>query len=205
MARLKRRHGGSDPAQKHLLDSYGTPWTYCTPAKIMQKVFENCGAKPLVDLGFGDDSEMGGYGAGYDRWADQLWAAMAEAGGEAPVAAVEEVAAGPGNDPVEYIKLGSAALKQPLLNDLMDATNDKNVQAASAQISKHHGIYQQKLRDHDQVTEEEKRNPFSFMVRVRLPGGDCTAEQMRAMVNISEAQGNGTIKITTRQTFQLHG
>ena len=132
MARLKRRHGGSDPAQKHLLDSYGTPWTYCTPAKIMQKVFENCGAKPLVDLGFGDDSEMGGYGAGYDRWADQLWAAMAEAGGEAPVAAVEEVAAGPGNDPVEYIKLGSAALKQPLLNDLMDATNDKNVQAASA-------------------------------------------------------------------------
>eukprot|EP01051_Picozoa_sp_SAG22_P002127 SAG22_NODE_93_length_20834_cov_27.179503_5_plen_148_part_00 len=87
----------------------------------------------------------------------------------------------------------------------MDATNDRCVQAASAQISKHHGIYQQCLRDYDQITEEEKRNPFSFMVRVRLPGGDCTAAQMRQMVDICNMLSNGTIKITTRQTFQLHG
>eukprot|EP01052_Picozoa_sp_SAG31_P054180 SAG31_NODE_14280_length_817_cov_0.927577_1_plen_222_part_10 len=184
------------PAEKHLVDSYGTPWTFCTPAKICQKVFEACGAKPLCDIGFGDDSEMGGFNAGYDRWSDQLWAAMADSAGEAPAGAVNDAAEehpGPVNDPVEYIKLGSAALKQPLLNDLMDASNDCNVQAASAQISKHHGIYQQCLRDYDQVTDEEKRNPYSFMVRVRLPGGDCTAAQMKAMVDICNTLSNDTI------------
>ena len=43
------------------------------------------------------------------------------------------------------------------------------------------------------------------MVRVRLPGGDCTAAQMKGMVDICNHLSNGTIKITTRQTFQLHG
>eukprot|EP01051_Picozoa_sp_SAG22_P002126 SAG22_NODE_93_length_20834_cov_27.179503_4_plen_130_part_00 len=71
------------PAEKHLVDSYGTPWTFCTPAKICQRVMEGCGAKPLCDVGFGDDSEMGGFNAGYERWSDQLWAAFAESAGDA--------------------------------------------------------------------------------------------------------------------------
>jgi sulfite reductase (NADPH) hemoprotein beta-component len=194
------------PAEKHLVDSYGSPWTFCTPAKILKKVLDNCGAKEICDIGFGDDSEMGGFNAGYERWSDELWSVLATAGGDGGAAKKgAEEPAGPKNDPNEYIKLGSAALKQPLLNDLMDPTNDINVQGASAQISKHHGIYQQKLRDHDIITEEQKRNPFSFMVRVRLPGGDCTPAQMKGMLDICDELGNGTVKITTRQTFQLHG
>ena len=192
------------PAEKHLVDSYGSPWTYCTPAKIAQRLFDSCGAKPLCDIGFGDDSEMGGFNAGYERWSDALWAALADGATDvAPAAKTGD--AGPKVDPNEYIKLGSDALKQPMLNDLMDPTNDINIQGDSAQISKHHGIYQQKLRDYDIITDEEKANPFSFMVRVRLPGGDCTPAQMKGMLDICDSLGNSTVKITTRQTFQLHG
>ena len=170
----------------------------------MQKVFEGCGAKPLCEIGFGDDSEMGGYGAGYDRWSAPLWAALKESGGETK-AAGPAIPVGVKLDPNEYIKVASDALKQPMLNDLMDPTNEINIQGDSAQISKHHGIYQQKLRDHDIITDEQKANPFSFMVRVRLPGGDCTPAQMKGMLDICDTLGNGTIKITTRQTFQFHG
>lgn len=193
------------PAEKHLVDSFGSPWTFCTPAKIVHKVFETCGAKPLCEVDFGDDSEMGGFNAGYERWSDALWGALAKSGGEAPAATASAADEGPKLDPNEYIKVASDALKQPLLNDLMDPTNEINIQGDSAQISKHHGIYQQKLRDHDIITDEQKANPFSFMVRVRLPGGDCTPAQMKGMLDICDTLGNSTVKITTRQTFQLHG
>lgn len=46
---------------------------------------------------------------------------------------------------------------------------------------------------------------YSFMVRVRMPAGVCTADQWLAIDNISDKRGNGTFKLTTRQTFQFHG
>jgi sulfite reductase (NADPH) hemoprotein beta-component len=48
-------------------------------------------------------------------------------------------------------------------------------------------------------------NAFSFMIRVRLPAGFCTAEQWLAMDDTCGRYANGTLKITTRQTWQLHG
>ncbi|KAJ1934704.1 Sulfite reductase [NADPH] subunit beta, partial [Linderina pennispora] len=50
---------------------------------------------------------------------------------------------------------------------------------------------------------EEKA--FSFMIRVRLPAGVTTPEQWLAMDKLADTYGNHTMKITTRQTFQLHG
>ena len=148
------------PGEKHHTDSSGTPWTFCTPAKILDKMFAGCGAKQMTEIGFGDDSEMGGMKPGFDRWCGPLWAALAGGGGEAVDKPKEEKVNGAKYDPGEYIKMGSSALKQPLLDDLMDPSNLCNIQAASAGLSKHHGIYQQKLRDHDIVTEEEKARPF---------------------------------------------
>jgi len=43
------------------------------------------------------------------------------------------------------------------------------------------------------------------MIRLRIPGGAITAEQWTALHEISEQYGTGTLKITTRQTVQLHG
>jgi len=73
-------------------------------------------------------------------------------------------------------------------------------------LVKSHGSYQQDDRD---LREERQKmgveNAFSFMIRVRLPGGFCTAEQWIAMDDICGKFANGTLKITTRQTWQVHG
>jgi sulfite reductase (NADPH) hemoprotein beta-component len=44
-----------------------------------------------------------------------------------------------------------------------------------------------------------------FMIRLRLPGGVCTPAQWLAMDRIATDYANGTLRLTTRQTFQLHG
>ena len=73
-------------------------------------------------------------------------------------------------------------------------------------ITKFHGIYQQDDRD---LRESRARagleKAFSFMVRVRVPGGVSTPEQWIAVDEISDKLANGTIKLTTRQAFQFHG
>ncbi|EMD30277.1 hypothetical protein CERSUDRAFT_146049, partial [Gelatoporia subvermispora B] len=43
------------------------------------------------------------------------------------------------------------------------------------------------------------------MIRVRMPGGVCKPDQWFMMDQIADEHGNGTFKITTRQTFQFHG
>src|SRR5690606_25019513 len=46
---------------------------------------------------------------------------------------------------------------------------------------------------------------YSFMIRVRVPGGLCTPEQWLQMDAISDRYANATLKLTTRQAFQFHG
>jgi sulfite reductase (NADPH) hemoprotein beta-component len=68
------------------------------------------------------------------------------------------------------------------------------------------GIYQQDDRDiRDQRKDEGLEPAYSFMVRVRLPAGVCKPDQWQAIDAISDARGNHTFKLTTRQTFQFHG
>ena len=43
------------------------------------------------------------------------------------------------------------------------------------------------------------------MIRVRMPGGIATPHQWQVMDDLADRYGNGTLKLTTRQTFQLHG
>ncbi|MDP6795635.1 MAG: NADPH-dependent assimilatory sulfite reductase hemoprotein subunit, partial [Verrucomicrobiota bacterium] len=46
---------------------------------------------------------------------------------------------------------------------------------------------------------------YSFLARVRVPGGVCTPEQWLDIDRLCTDYANGTLKLTTRQTFQLHG
>jgi sulfite reductase (NADPH) hemoprotein beta-component len=46
---------------------------------------------------------------------------------------------------------------------------------------------------------------FQFMIRARVPGGVCTTAQWLALDAIARRWANGSIRITTRQAFQLHG
>lgn len=50
---------------------------------------------------------------------------------------------------------------------------------------------------------EGKAVPF-FMVRVRVPNGVLTSDQVRSVAAMSSEHGNGVLDITVRQNFQLH-
>lgn len=105
----------------------------------------------------------------------------------------------------EHIKAASAYLRGTIAEGLQDATTGA-LAPSDTQLTKFHGIYQQDDRDIRDERQAAGAEPaYSFMIRVRMPGGVCKPEQWLAMDRIADEHGNGTFKITTRQTFQFHG
>ena len=106
---------------------------------------------------------------------------------------------------VERIKYDSNYLRGTLEEGLADPVTGA-IANDDTQISKFHGIYQQQDRDLEKERKRQKLEPaFSFLIRVRLPGGVATSGQWLQMDRLADSHGNGTIKLTTRQAFQLHG
>ena len=61
-------------------------------------------------------------------------------------------------------------------------------------------------RDLRNERQKQKLEPaYQFMLRVRMPGGVATPEQWLVMDELARKYGNGTLKLTTRETFQMHG
>ena len=105
---------------------------------------------------------------------------------------------------VEAIKLASDFLKVQVGAEAFNGLSHFSEDAAT--VLKFHGSYQQDDRDHRTLLKREgKEKAYSMMVRVRMPGGKCTAGQYLAVDELARTVGNGTIRITTRQEFQLHG
>jgi sulfite reductase (NADPH) hemoprotein beta-component len=74
------------------------------------------------------------------------------------------------------------------------------------QLTKFHGIYQQDDRDlRAERGRKKMEKAFSFMARVRVPGGQMTPAQWLALDDIAEERANGTLRVTTRQAIQFHG
>ena len=106
---------------------------------------------------------------------------------------------------VEKIKLKSDALRGTLDESLKDQTTGAIAEDDQSLI-KFHGMYQQDDRDRREERAEKKlERLFSFMIRLRIPGGFLTPEQWIATHHIAGEHTTGVIKITTRQTIQLHG
>ncbi|HLF32491.1 MAG TPA: hypothetical protein VI566_15870 [Xanthomonadales bacterium] len=106
---------------------------------------------------------------------------------------------------VEGIKLRSDYLRGTLLRSLADTATGALAED-DTQLSKFHGFYQQDDRDHREERRKQKLEPdHQFMIRARVPGGICTPFQWLAMDDIARRWANGTIRLTTRQAFQLHG
>src|SRR5580693_4703806 len=106
---------------------------------------------------------------------------------------------------VEKIKLKSDALRGTLDESLKDQTTGAIAEDDQSLI-KFHGMYQQDDRDRREERAEKKlERLFSFMIRLRIPGGFLTADQWLATQDIAGEHTTGIIKITTRQTIQLHG
>lgn len=73
-------------------------------------------------------------------------------------------------------------------------------------VLKFHGIYQQDNRDERKQLKQQGLGPnYSFMVRTKNPAGDCSAALYLALDRLADEVGVGTMRVTTRQGFQLHG
>jgi sulfite reductase (NADPH) hemoprotein beta-component len=74
------------------------------------------------------------------------------------------------------------------------------------QLTKFHGIYLQDDRDlRAERGKQKMEKAFIFMARLRVPGGVLTPAQWLAAETIARERGNGTLRLTTRQTIQFHG
>lgn len=105
---------------------------------------------------------------------------------------------------VEGIKLASEYLKVHLASELGNGTSHLTEDAAT--VLKFHGSYQQDDRDvRTQLKKQGLEKAYQFMVRVRIVGGRLTAAQYLACEHLARTLGNGTLRITTRQEFQLYG
>ena len=106
---------------------------------------------------------------------------------------------------VEIIKDKSRYLRGTLVESLHNDITGA-LAADDTQLIKFHGSYQQTDRDIDSERKRQKLEPlYSFMIRVRVPGGICTPQQWLNMSDLADKYGNGGLKLTTRQAFQLHG
>ncbi|MEM8815599.1 MAG: NADPH-dependent assimilatory sulfite reductase hemoprotein subunit [Pseudomonadota bacterium] len=106
---------------------------------------------------------------------------------------------------VERIKSASRHLRGTLADSLVDPLTGA-IAVDDTQLSKFHGIYQQDDRDLRSERKRARLEPaYSFMIRARVPAGVCTPEQWLNMDRVANLHANGTIRLTTRQAFQLHG
>jgi sulfite reductase (NADPH) hemoprotein beta-component len=106
---------------------------------------------------------------------------------------------------VERIKKESRGLRGSITDSLTDAITGQ-IREDDTQVIKFHGMYQQDDRDlREERTKKKLEQLYSFMIRLRLPGGTLTPAQWIATHHIAGEHSTGVIKITTRQTIQLHG
>ncbi|MBT2662850.1 assimilatory sulfite reductase (NADPH) hemoprotein subunit [Bacillus sp. ISL-45] len=111
---------------------------------------------------------------------------------------------GPPSD-VERIKEESNYLRGTLAESMLEPIS-AGINEDDNRLMKFHGSYLQDDRDFRNERQKQKLEPaYQFMLRVRLPGGVATPEQWLTLDDLSEKYGNGTLKLTTRQTFQMHG
>src|SRR3954469_5579725 len=103
----------------------------------------------------------------------------------------------------EILKQQSRQLRGHLARDLSDTAKPFDNEGYS--LLKFHGIYQG--YDRDSATERKQRGDdklWQFMVRVRIPGGRLTADQYLALDDLADRYGNGSLRVTTRQSIQFH-
>ncbi|MED2973202.1 assimilatory sulfite reductase (NADPH) hemoprotein subunit [Fictibacillus sp. B-59209] len=106
---------------------------------------------------------------------------------------------------VERIKEESNYLRGTLKEVMLDRIS-AGIPDDDNRLMKHHGSYLQDDRDLRTERQKQKLEPaYQFMLRVRLPGGVVTPSQWLVLDQLGNQYGNGTLKLTTRQTFQMHG
>ncbi|MCU7550785.1 NADPH-dependent assimilatory sulfite reductase hemoprotein subunit [Chitinophagaceae bacterium LB-8] len=105
----------------------------------------------------------------------------------------------------ERIKMNSDGLRGTIEESLANEITG-NINEDDHTVVRFHGMYMQDDRDRrDERAAKKLERLYSFMIRLRLPGGFMKPEQWVALHHIAGENSTGVIKITTRQTIQLHG
>lgn len=105
----------------------------------------------------------------------------------------------------ERIKQASDSLRGTLVESLNNEITG-NLYEDDVALVRFHGMYVQDDRDRrDERAAKKLERLYSFMIRLRLPGGVLSPQQWIDLHNIAGDNSTGIIKITTRQTIQLHG
>ncbi len=105
----------------------------------------------------------------------------------------------------ESIKEKSRLLRGTIAEGLADVATGA-ISEDDAQLTKFHGTYLQDDRDlRPERAKKKLEKAYSFMIRVRVPGGLTTAKQWLALDAVAGTYANGSLRLTTRQAFQFHG
>ena len=106
----------------------------------------------------------------------------------------------------ERMKDRSNFLRGTIEQDLKDDLTG-GFSADNFQLIRFHGMYQQDDRDIRAERAKQKLEPLqNVMLRARLPGGIISPQQWLAVDKFAEDHTlYGSIRLTTRQTFQFHG
>ena len=104
----------------------------------------------------------------------------------------------------EQIKRESRYLRGTLRESVADRATGA-LHDDDTHLSKFHGLYQQDDRDLRNERRLQKLEPhYQFMLRLRLPGGVLSPEQWLGLDEIADRYADGSLRLTTRQTFQFH-
>ncbi|MEN9205020.1 MAG: NADPH-dependent assimilatory sulfite reductase hemoprotein subunit [Thermostichales cyanobacterium DRC_bins_46] len=105
---------------------------------------------------------------------------------------------------VEALKQASHFLRDPLAREI--GQDSSHFSEAAVQILKFHGSYQQDDRDSRQERRQAGlERDYRMMLRTRQPGGYMPAPLYLTLDRLADRYGYGTLRLTTRQTIQLHG
>jgi len=105
----------------------------------------------------------------------------------------------------EIIKEQSRLLRGTIVEGLARVETGA-ISEDDAQLTKFHGTYLQDDRDvRPERAKKKLEKAFSFMIRLRLPGGVVTPSQWLKLDDIAGTYANGSLRLTTRATFQFHG
>ncbi|MGF1845223.1 assimilatory sulfite reductase (NADPH) hemoprotein subunit [Vibrio clamense] len=106
----------------------------------------------------------------------------------------------------ERLKRESQFLRGTIEHDLQDRITG-GFTADNFQLIRFHGMYQQDDRDIRAERAKQKLEPLhNVMLRARMPGGIITPKQWLAIDKFADEHTSyGSLRLTTRQTFQFHG
>lgn len=99
---------------------------------------------------------------------------------------------------IEALKADSDHLLHPLQEELL--TSEMGISHDAYNILKYHGSYMQSNREY-----KGKGKDYQFMLRLKQPAGELPPELYRLLDDLSRDYGQGDLRATTRQCFQLHG